>query len=581
VIKIVRLLSGAALVLAFATGATPALQTTTSLALQPTSATGSYLAGRQALGDMRTDDAASYFHSASAVDWDNPVIVERTFVAYAANGQIKESADTVRHLIELGVQNDLGSVVLGTEDLKQKRYAAAIEDLDKVSGDSFAGITGSIVKAWALVGEDKLDDAMKVLDGIGQGDLEDFLVFHRALMAEVAGDSERALDLAGKAYDANVNVERIAEAYARMLGNAGRFDEAEKVIDGFEAQGLDHPLLDPVKEAIAAHRRPGVFAGTVQEGAAETFHSIGAALSREGAPEVAAVFLRLGMYLAPKADVITMLYAQLLDDKGQREAANRLYSGIAEGSPLKASAVVRVAENVDAMGNHDEALRQLGNIVAANPRDLDALSVLGDLQRTAKKYAEAAATYSRLIAGSDKGTDALWRYFYVRGIAYERNNEWPKAEADFEHALELNPDQPQVLNYLGYSWVDQGVNLDKALGMIKKAVDASPNDGYIVDSLGWAYYRLGQIDDAVTALEQAVQLRSTDPEINDHLGDAYWRAGRTLEAKFQWNIAASVDTEGDVKARVAKKLADGLPPLPDHQAPKATTTQAQAEPVKP
>ncbi|MBN9310218.1 tetratricopeptide repeat protein, partial [Devosia sp.] len=125
-------------------------------------------------------------------------------------------------------------------------------------------------------------------------------------------------------------------------------------------------------------------------------------------------------------------------------------------------------------------------------------------------------------------------------------------------ALQLNPDQPQVLNYLGYSWVDQGVNLIPALDMIQKAVAAAPNDGYIIDSLGWAYYRLGRFDEAVQQLELAVQLRSTDPEINDHLGDAYWRAGRTLEAKFQWNIAASVDKEGNVKARVAKKLAEGL-----------------------
>ncbi len=126
----------------------------------------------------------------------------------------------------------------------------------------------------------------------------------------------------------------------------------------------------------------------------------------------------------------------------------------------------------------------------------------------------------------------------------------------------LNPDQPQVLNYLGYSWVDQGMNLDRALEMIQKAVAASPNDGYIIDSLGWAYYRLGRYDEAVTQLEQAVKLRPNDPEINDHLGDAYWRVGRKLEARFQWNVAASVDEDGNVKARVAPKLADGLDAAP-------------------
>lgn len=211
-------------------------------------------------------------------------------------------------------------------------------------------------------------------------------------------------------------------------------------------------------------------------------------------------------------------------------------------------------------------MRQLGNIVAVNPNDLEALSVLGDLQRSAKKYAEAAETYTRALAvsGGEKPSD--WRFYYVRGISYERSKQWPKAEEDFKKALSLNPNQPQVLNYLGYSWVDQGTNLLPALDMIQRAVAAAPNDGYIIDSLGWAYYRLGRYEEAVAELERAVQLRSTDPEINDHLGDAYWMAGRKLEARFQWNIAASVDKEGAVKERVAEKLRNGLEavePAPD------------------
>ncbi len=153
-----------------------------------------------------------------------------------------------------------------------------------------------------------------------------------------------------------------------------------------------------------------------------------------------------------------------------------------------------------------------------------------------------------------------WRFYYVRGIAYERADEWKLAEADFLKALDLNPDQPQVLNYLGYSWIDQDMNLTQALGMIEKAVEAQPQDGYIVDSLGWAFYKLGRMDEAVETLERAVMLNPTDPEINDHLGDAYWQVGRRLEARFQWNVAKSVDKDGQVAERVGPKLADGLTP---------------------
>src|SRR5690606_22327135 len=185
-----------------------------------------------------------------------------------------------------------------------------------------------------------------------------------------------------------------------------------------------------------------------------------------------------------------------LDGAGQHAAANALYDAIPAGSPMKPTAVVRVAENLDAVGNRAEALRRLTNIVQANPTDLDAISVLGDLQRTDKQYAAAAESYTRAIDAIPGDAPGDWRYYYVRGIAYERNKEWPKAEADFKRALELRPDQPQVLNYLGYSWVDQGMNLNEALEMIEKAVAAAPNDGYIVDSLGWAFYRLGRYEEA-------------------------------------------------------------------------------------
>jgi Flp pilus assembly protein TadD len=285
------------------------------------------------------------------------------------------------------------------------------------------------------------------------------------------------------------------------------------------------------------------------------------------------------MYLDPDADVIDLVYAQMLDAADQHELANEIYDKLPASSPLKPMAVVRVAENLDALGDQDEALRRLGNIVTTNPDDLEALSVLGDLQRAAKKYVESAETYTKALAVSGGENPADWRFYYVRGISYERAKEWPKAEADFKKALVLNPNQAQVLNYLGYSWVDQGINLLPALEMIERAVAAAPNDGYIIDSLGWAYYRLGRFEEAVVELERAVQLRSTDPEINDHLGDAYWHAGRKLEARFQWNIAASVDKEGAVKERVAIKLKDGLeaaPPAPD-VGPVAETQAAPAE----
>jgi tetratricopeptide (TPR) repeat protein len=231
---------------------------------------------------------------------------------------------------------------------------------------------------------------------------------------------------------------------------------------------------------------------------------------------------------------------------------------------------VRLAQNFDSMGNRPEALRQLGNIVAANPTDLDAITVFAELLRVDKQYDKAAEIYTKAIDLQKVTRPSAWVLYYERGIAYERSGKWDQAQPDFLKALDLNPDQPQVLNYLGYTWVDKGENLDQALEMIQKAVKATPNDGFIVDSLGWAFFKLGRMDDAVSTLEQAVQLKPNDPQINDHLGDAYWKVGRRLEAHFQWNVAASLDPDATLKAALVKKQANGL----DSSATALTATPA-------
>jgi tetratricopeptide (TPR) repeat protein len=209
------------------------------------------------------------------------------------------------------------------------------------------------------------------------------------------------------------------------------------------------------------------------------------------------------------------------------------------------------------------------------------LVALGNVYRARKQYAEAAPIYGRAIARTPEGDPGLWPLYYYRGTAYERAKDWPKAEADLKKAMELVPDsQPigksQVLNYLGYSWVDQNINVDEAFKLLKRAVELNPRDGMIIDSLGWAYYRLGRYEDAVRELEKAAELKAGDPVINDHLGDAYWHVGRRLEAKFQWQHAKDSNPEPDDLKKIEEKLANGLP-----EAPKpAEAEQKAGEPQK-
>jgi Flp pilus assembly protein TadD len=235
---------------------------------------------------------------------------------------------------------------------------------------------------------------------------------------------------------------------------------------------------------------------------------------------------------------------------------------VPKDSPLRVNADIQSALLLEALGKSNEASEHLSSIVAANPKNEEALTALGNLQRSRKLFSDAAATYSRVLELQPLPDKSQWVIYYYRGISNERRKNWPQAEADLKKALELNPDQPLVLNYLGYSWVDQGANLDEAFRMLRRAVDLRQRDGYVVDSLGWAYYRLGRYEDAVRELEKAIDLKPSDPVINDHLGDAYWRVGRELEARFQWNHARDLGPEPEELPKILDKIKNGLSDKP-------------------
>jgi Flp pilus assembly protein TadD len=240
--------------------------------------------------------------------------------------------------------------------------------------------------------------------------------------------------------------------------------------------------------------------------------------------------------------------------------AIKVYERVPANSPLKRNALIQQATALDAVDRSDEGIKILQGVVAEDKKDLEAIMALGNIERGRKKFVECAKTYGTGIDVIAEANDKPnWVYHYFRGICEERSKQWARAEVDMRKALELQPEQPHVLNYLGYSWIDQGVNLEEGMKMIRRAVEQRPDDGYIVDSLGWAYYRIGNYAESVKHLERAIDLKPEDPTINDHLGDAYWRVGRTQEAKFQWQHARDLKPEADEIPKIDAKLANGLP----------------------
>ena len=378
------------------------------------------------------------------------------------------------------------------------------------------------------------------------------------------------------AYDADSETLRIVDAYGRFLSKRGKAEEAKSVYEKFDRLLPRHPVVTAALADLAAGKALQPFVNSVDAGAAEVLYGLGAAGGRQNDELAAMIYLRLSLYLKGDNALALMTLGDVYDRVKQSESAIDAYEEIPEDSPLRAVADIQTGLTLESLGRQEQAAKHLEDIVAERPKDLEAYSALANLQSSRKKFAESEVALDKALALVDKPDGGHWSLFYRRGIARERLKKWPLAEADFKKALELYPDQPQVLNYLGYSWVDMGVNLEEGLKMLRRAVELRPTDGYVVDSLGWAHYKLGHYDEAAQQLEKAIELKPADPVVNDHLGDAYWRVGRKLEAHFQWNHARDMGPEKDDLPGIIKKIDSGLP----EDKPAAIAAPDSAEPKK-
>ena len=351
----------------------------------------------------------------------------------------------------------------------------------------------------------------------------------------------------------------MVDAYGRWLSRNDKPEATAAVYEQFDKKLARHPLvMEGIKEAKAGKKMPPLV-NSAQAGAAEALYGIGATLTRRGGEELALVYLQLALYLEPTHALALLSLGDLYETVKRPQLAIKAYERVPANSLLKRNAQIQLATNLDVVERSDEAIKILKGLTDENPKDIEAIMALGNIERGKKKFAECGETYTLGIDALPAITDQSWVFFYFRGICYERSKQWPKSEADLKKALELKPEQPHVLNYLGYSWIDQGINLDEGMKMIRRAVEQRPDDGYIVDSLGWAYFRIGNFEEATKQLERAIELRPEDPTINDHLGDAYWKVGRKLEAKFQWSHARDLKPEPDELPKIEAKIKDGLP----------------------
>jgi tetratricopeptide (TPR) repeat protein len=545
-----------------------------SLAFPRVSISGSYLAARHAGSARDAAAAAIYYRAALRGDPRNPELLSRAFTAVLQNGEIDEAVRLAERLLQVDKNDRVARLVLGVRAIKQKQYASARTHLAQSVRGPITDLAASLLQAWTHVGPNESRSAMETIDKLGGPESYNLLKdLHAGLILDLSGHRRDALKRLERAYKQDPSVLRVAQAYAVEQSRLGNRDEALKVFQAYEETVPRHPLVAEAIRELERGRRLAPIVDTPQAGAAEALYTIGAALGRRG-EDVGLVYLQLALYLMPNHALALTSLADLYEGMRKPELAVKTYERIAPNSPLHHNARIQRAVNLDQLERTDEAVTELQQLVAADPQDREGTLALGNILRARKKFAECGDIYSKAIDTIAKPERSNWVVYYFRGICYERSKQWPKAEADFKLALELFPDQPLVLNYLGYSWVDQGINLEDGMRMIRRAVEQRADDGYIVDSLGWAYFRVGDFENAVKYLEQAVELKPEDPTINDHLGDAYWRIGRRLEAQFQWAHARDLNPEPEDLEKIQQKLKAGLPEPP----PPTTSADTTAKP---
>ncbi len=525
-----------------------------------TSASGSYLAARHAGGQKDAAAAATYYRAALRGDPRNNELLGRTFLAVLANGEVDEAVKLAERVLQVDKTDRIARLVLGVRALKQKQYPVARRELAQSIRGPITDLAATLLSAWTMASPGEAKSAVDTIDKLAGADwYAIFKDLHAALILDLAGQKKEAAKRFERAYKLDPTALRVVQSYGSFLSRQGNNAEALKVFATFEEALPRHPLIVEAVNELKAGKKLAPMVDTPQAGAAEVLYGLGSALGRRGGEDLGLVYLQLALYLVPSHPLALLSLGDLYEAMKKPELANKTYERVPLNSPLQRNAQIQLALNLDTLEKTDEAKASLEKLIAANPGDLEAIMALGNVLRGRKQFAECADVYTKGIDTITKTEKSNWVIYYFRGICLERAKQWGRAEADLKKSLDLFPDQPHVLNYLGYSWIDQGLNLDDGMRMIKRAVEQRADDGYIVDSLGWAYYRLGNMEEAVKHLERAVELKPEDPTINDHLGDAYWRVGRTLEARFQWSHARDLKPEPDDLVKIEEKLKAGLP----------------------
>lgn len=519
---------------------------------------GSYLAARAAAiaGDHAA--AASYFDRALQLDPTNAFLISNAVFANASLGAWERAAEVAAALPEGADGQELVTLVQFVRHVAQDELQQALDMIE--AGNGPGPLADELARGWLTFGQGDMSGAVETFEALAaERGLEELAALHLALARAAVGDFEAAHEILSGGTGVQItNTERVVRARAVIMVQLGMRSEALDLLDGY-TQAVPDPGLLSLQERIGAGAEdPYDFVVTAQDGVAEVFFNVAQLLAGDRNTTLPLLMAQAARGIDEDHSDAVVLAGELMGATEQYQLSADTYSSVPEGDPNYIEAQMGRAEALEELGQQEEAVAILSALVADRPDLASVQAAYGDILRRSERFEEAITAYTAVLDSVDSDLPRYWFIHYARAISYHQLDNWEPAEADFRRALELNPEQPNVLNYLGYSLVEQRRNFDEALGMIQRAVAARPESGFIVDSLGWVYYRLGRFEEAVAPMERAVELEPNDPIVNDHLGDVYWTVGRYREAEFQWHRALSFDPEEEDAIRIRRKLEVGL-----------------------
>ncbi|RYH02043.1 tetratricopeptide repeat protein [Salipiger sp. IMCC34102] len=543
----------------------------------PEGTAGAYLAARNAAAASDFEPAARYFGEALQGNPDDPQLLESAAISHVALNQFDRAEAYARRLAEADIASQVGSLVRVAAAAKAGRWDDILSPEKPIA---VSPLFDSLAEAWAMVGAGDMTRALEAFDEVSETEgMRSYGLLHKGLAFGTVGDFEGALEILSDPGDGTVAFSpRAAIAQAQMLSQLDRNEAALELLDEVFGATVDPGITDLRDRLQAGASLPYDVVPDAAAGVAETAFMIGSLLASEAREEYILLYARAAQHLNPAHIDAILLSAELLQQMDRFELASDTFAQVPTADPAYPAAELGRVDNLVYLEQTEAAIEVADALARSHPDLPFVQSRLGDVLRGADRFDDAYDAYSRAIDLYPASDPNLWIIHYSRAIAAFDMDDWTAAEADFRRALELEPGRPEVLNFLGYSLVERGEKLDEALDMIERAVEARPQSGAIIDSLGWVYFKLGRYRDAVEPLESAAALEATDPVVNDHLGDAYWAVGRRREARFQWQRALSFDPDEDLATRIRAKLSDGLDAVREAEGePPITLAEDTAE----